>query len=69
MKVGFAFYYKRKNNSSGNLNKGKKYFTLRTDTRIQNYKCFDSSPAPISPKSRDGKETAEANKQFCKTKT
>ena len=44
------------------------FCTQGIDTRIQNYKCLDSRPVPISSKSRDGKETAEANKQFCKAK-
>lgn len=43
----------------------KEYFTLRTDTRIQNYKCLTPVLSP-SPLGADRKETVEANKQFCK---
>lgn len=52
---GVSFYYQRKKQLLRNLNKGNKYFTLRTDTRIQNYKCFDSSLSPSPHRAEMGR--------------
>lgn len=68
---GGCFYYKRKknSNSSGILTKEGNNFTLREQT--PRYKITTVWTPDLSHllQSRDGEETAEANKQFCKTKT
>ena len=70
-KVGFVFIIKEKknSNSSGILTKEGNNFTLREQT--PRYKITTVWTPDLSHllQSRDGEETAEANKQFCKTKT
>lgn len=56
IKVEFGFYHKRKKKTKL-LEKLERNISLRTDTRIQNYKCFDSIPVPISSKSRCGSDS------------
>lgn len=58
IKVEFGFYHKRKKKTTTKLlGKLERNISLRTDTRIQNYKCFDSIPVPISSKSRCGSDS------------
>ena len=66
--MGFVFIIKEKQ-FLWKLNKGREYFTLREQT--PRYKITTVWTPDLSHllQSRDGEETAEANKQFCKTKT
>lgn len=68
MKVGLVFIVKERKLLK-DLNKGKGTVHSREQTPgyKQNYKCFDSSPVPISRAEMGGR--AQANKQFCKTRT
>lgn len=58
-----CFYSKRKLTPQGCWQRKGIFHTQRIDTRVQNGECFASIPVPVFSRSRDEKQTAEANNQ------
>jgi len=69
--VGFVFIIKEKKNSNSSGILTKEGNISHSENRHQDTKITTVWTPDLSHflQSRDGEETAEANKQFCKTKT